>query len=291
VHRLGLSPLVILWLVAAAPAQTALAWKLRPGDAWLVEHQAIQAMTLQSKAKPLQQKSTVSLRTRWQVQGVKDGSASVRITVESMRSKSSTGAGKPETASKDDALWQHASFDVLVDPQGRLRELRGYDELLKKLAAGNEARLKVLRALKPAESFQALLQEALGPLSPEPVAPDHRWIHESAETMGLFGTFRHKTEFTYVGVKDGLHRADSKITTTFQSPRYAIENDVFRVLKGEVSKGETTGHFLFDAAAGRMVHVERQGKLHGELTLETFGMPQRLRFESDSSLTIRVTPK
>jgi hypothetical protein len=283
-----LSLILAATLASPVDAQTTLAWRFRAGDSFRIEHCVVQSMTLATKSKPLTQKSTVLLETRWQVKGVKDHLARVQVTVETMASKSSTDDGAAEAAAKDDRLWLGAVLEIDVDDQGRLRELRGYDELLKKLAQGDASRLKILRALKPAAELQALFQEALGPLPDQPVKIGDRWSREATEAMNLFGTFAHVTEFRYAGPKESLHRVDTKTATTFKNPRYAIENDVFRVLKGEVTTDEGSGHFLFDADRGRMQSVERQGKLAGELTLETLGRAQRVRFASESRTTIRV---
>lgn len=272
-----------------AHGQTTLAWQLQPGASFRVHHRVVQAMTLEGKAaKPLAQKSATMLETHWRVREVKDQVAIVTVTVEVLSSKSNVGDGKDEAASKDDALWRGAVFEVEVHQHGRLRNLRGYEELLKKLANGDASRLKVLRALKPAGALEALFQDALGPLADRAVTPGDRWSHRSVEAMNLFGAFEHTSEFSYRGVQDKLHKVDSKRQTTFKNPRYAIENDVFRVLKGVVQTDDSTGHFLFDGARGRMVRVERQSTLRGELTLETLGTVQRVPFASEERLTVRV---
>src|SRR5687767_1041030 len=215
---------------APASAQTTLAWKFAKGDHFAVEQHILQATALEIKNRPLQQKSDLTLRTRWRVTSVDKDTAKLTVAVESMTSKVSTGDDKTVMPSKDDEHWRGSGFTLTVDAQGKLRELKGHDELLRKLAGDNPQRLKVLTALKPAESFQALFQDVLGPLPAKPVSRGDRWQHSAIETMSVFGSLVQSTEFTY----REKGRVESVTKTSYQAPRYAIENDVFRITKGKV---------------------------------------------------------
>jgi hypothetical protein len=279
---------IITWMPSAALAQTTLAWKFRPGDAFHVEQHTTQIMTLEAKNKPFYQKSTIDVKTAWKVRELDKDSALIVVTVEQMATKATAGEAKTEVTGKDDNLWHGAEVIVKVDGAGRILSLEGYDAIVKKLAGSNLSRLKVLRALKPKESFQAQLQNVLGPLPQKPVVKGDRWTHETRDVPTVFGGFAIFAEWTYQGENNGLHEARAKVKTTYQNPRYAIENDVFRVLKGEVSADEGTAELLFDAARSRSVRGEQRNKTRGELTLETLGTPQRVRFESETHATFVV---
>jgi hypothetical protein len=283
---------IALGLVAAtaasAPAQTTIAWKLKAGDKWAVEHQLVQAMALEAKNKPFQQKSVQTLATRWHVKEQRGDRYVIGVVVESMVSKTTTGDDKAVVESKDDAKWAGAEFVLTVDAQGRLHDVQGRDELLAKLAGGNPQLLKVWHALKPPETFHALFQDVLGPLPAKPVRPGERWSHTTKEAINLFGTFQFDTEFTFDGVKGGLEYVKTTTKTTYQGPRYAVENDVFRVLKGAIKTDDGAGYLLFDAGRGRMTHVERVSKTTGEVTLEVAGQRQMVGFTSDNRVSILI---
>src|SRR5262245_74516 len=149
-----------LALATPAAGQTALAWKFVKGDSFSVEQRVSQATALEIKNKPFRQKSTLTLGSRWHVKDVDKDAATLTVAVESMASTVSTG-DKAAAASKDDELWRGCEFTLIVDPQGRVRELKGHEELLKKLAGDDAQRLKLLSALKPPESTQALFQDVL----------------------------------------------------------------------------------------------------------------------------------
>ena len=278
----------ILVTAAPAPAQTALVWKFRSGDTFSVEQQIVQSTALEAMHKPFQQKNVMTLKTRWQVKEWQDDRVTLVVSVTSMDSKTFAGDGKTAVPSKDDDKWLGAEFTLTVDARGRLHALQGHEELLKQLAGNSPQLLKVLTALKPPESFQALFQNVLGPLADKPVAAGDRWQHDAVDAMSIFGSFQQATTFRYRGVEEGLHAIDSVTKTTYKAPRYAIENDVFRVLKGEVTADDGKGTLLFDLAAGRMRRVERSAKVQGDLTLETLAGQQRVRFTSATTLHVKV---
>ena len=124
---------IVLLLAGVAPAtaQTTLAWKFRAGDTFDVEQRILQTTSLETKNKPFKQKSEMSLQTRWQVKDVDKESAKVLVTVGALVSKTYAGDNKTGLASKEDELWRGAEFSLTVDAQGRLRELKGHEELLK----------------------------------------------------------------------------------------------------------------------------------------------------------------
>jgi hypothetical protein len=271
--------------VSATPAagQTVLAWKFVKGDSFAVEQRVSQATALEIKNKPFRQKSTLTLRSRWHVKEVDKDAATLTVAVESMASAVSTG-DKAAAASKDDELWRGCEFTLLVDPQGQVRELKGHDTLLKKLAGEDGQRLKLLTALKPPESTQTLLQDVLGPLPAKPATPGDRWQHSATESMSVFGSFVHATEFIYRGDE----RIETLIKTAYKAPRYAIENDVFRITKGEVKAGDGKGEVAFDGARGRMRRVHKSINVRGELTLETLTGLERVAFTSATDVRIEV---
>src|SRR5262245_46091492 len=259
-----------------APAQTTLAWNFRAGESFHVEQHVIQSTALELKNKPLQQRSDWKMLSRWQVKEAAAESAKLLVTVESLASKSFTGDAKEGVPSKEDELWSGAEFSLTVDPHGRVRALQGHEALLKKLAGDSPQRLKILTALKPPEYFQALFQDVLGPLPDRPVEQGGSWQSSAADTMSIFGTLLQTTEFTYQGPRDGLHAIDSSTKTTYKAPRYAIENDVFRITKGEVKADEGKGSLFFDAAQGRVRRVQKTINVRGELTMDTLTGMQRI---------------
>lgn len=289
--RVGMPLIVVMVYVGGAgplQAQTSLSWKFTTGDAFAVEQHISQATGLEAKNKPFQQKSTLTLKTHWQVGETSKEAIRLTVTVDSLASKISTGDGKQSVSSKEDELWKDAVFTLTADTTGKLREVQGHEQLLKKLAGGDPQRLKVLAALKPPEYFRALFQDVLGPLPAEPVKVGDRWRHASVEPMSIFGSLEQMTEFTYQGNRDGAHLVGTSTTSVYKAPRYAIENDVVRVLKGEVKVDEGKGELFFDTGLGRMRRVQKTLRLHGDLTLETLGGAQRVSFTSDSEMRIVV---
>ena len=283
--------ILLISLFASAgpsPAQTSLAWKFRSGDTFHVEQHVLQATALEIENKPLRQKSDWKMTSRWQVKQDARESATLLVTVGSLTSKTFTGDAKVGISAREDELWTGAEFTLTVDPQGRVRAVQGHEALLKKLAGDSPERLKILTALKPPDYFQALFQDVLGPLPDRPVEPGDRWQTSAADTMSIFGTLVQTTEFTYQGPRDGLHTIDSATTSAYKAPRYAIENDVFRITKGQVKVESGKGHFLFDAAQGRVRRVQKSINLRGELTMDTLSGTQRIEFTMGTEMKIEI---
>jgi hypothetical protein len=269
-------------------AQTTLAWKFRAGDSFTVHQEIRQRTALEAKNKPFRQNSIFALQTRWHVKETDKGVTRIAVVVERCQSTVSTGDGKASVPSADDDKWRGAEFQLTVTAQGTVKDAKGREELLNKLAGGDPQRLKIVGALKPPESFQALFQEVLGPLPAKPAVHGDRWQHTAVEAMSIFGSFLQTTDFIYEGTQDGQESIRTVTKSVYQAPRYAVENDVIRVLKGEVQTNEAKGSLVFDADRGRMQQVRKSIQLRGDLTLETLNGTQRVTFTNATEMKIDV---
>ncbi|MCS7044804.1 MAG: hypothetical protein NZO58_00455 [Gemmataceae bacterium] len=284
--RWAIVPLFCCGSAPAVSAQEALAWRFVAGDSFEVAYCVEQTTALETKMKPFDQKTVLDLRSRWHVKASDNEAATLVITVVSLATKTTSGDGKAALPAKDDALWSGAEYTLRVDAAGRIKQLQGHDAVLRKLAGDSPQRWKILNALKPAETMQALWQTALGPL-PDP-AGAARWRHLSQDTMSIFGTFEHDTEFSRGTCREGVCLITGVVKTVYKAPRYALENDVFRVLKGQVAADEGKVEASFDAAKGRMSRVQRWQNLRGDLTIETLTGPQRVTFSSSTRTQIEL---
>ena len=270
-----------LCFVSSAPAQNALAWKFETGLVFQAERTATQKETVELTGKVFTQQR----RSVWHVRlDVKDKRADHFVVVATLTKVEQQLTGEAEKLdAKLSEKMQGSVFSLQVTPQGRIIQLRGYEDFLKRLAGHDKAQLKALRTTFSEESLKDALADLFGPLPDK----EKSWQREYVEPIPHFGALRSTAKYEHVGTEQGRDVIDYTIQTRYEIPK-ADRAGLFRIVKGTISADQARGSITFDKAAGFLVEHERTMLLRGTLTIETMDRQQPIEFRSENAVRIRM---
>lgn len=278
-----LASALVLISANVAPAQTALAWKLKKGDLLEAERSAVhrQAVTVNGKPAFSQERHSI-----WQVRlEVKEANAEgfrIAATLTKVEHQNAD-AGLAEKL-------QGSTFTILVTPSGKITELRGYEQWLGKVAGNEKQRIKELRESCAENTLKEAFSGLFGPLPEKPVDVGDLWERDSIEEMPHFGRLCIKERCRFERAEMGR----AFISMTMQT-RYELPKDVgavlFRIAKGSIDGEKAEGRLVFDQQRGMLLEQNRSIRLTGKLTVETKDRQAEMGFSSFSEIKIRINTR
>jgi hypothetical protein len=257
---------LLLALVPAASAQTALEWKFKEGDKFFIEAvtETKQTVTV-SGMSAATSSSTYTTVSQFVVKKADAGSYTLDQTIEGIQVKSGK-ADDPTVgvASRHANLLKGAKFTFTINAAGKITSnLDGYDDFVRRQSGGNDKAEKRVREFLPEDVLKDELSAIFAVLPSKAVNTKDTW--KRTETVVLpWGKLTGESTYTYEGKdKDG-----EKIEVT-QKWSYALPeattSDV-KVTKGKVEVSDATGTIVVDPAAGRLVSHKEKRHLTGQLT-------------------------
>src|SRR5581483_35165 len=186
--RLGLVGLLAL---AAAPAgaQTTLAWKLAPGEAFDMERGATQEQSVEVRGKAFRQQAESTWRVHLDVVSADGDTRVVRATLKEVQHRLKGSAGAVTEHHLADKL-QGRQFTLKVSPRGQVLSLDGYADFVEQAAEKQAERARALRAYLPEDALRAALADLFGPLPEAEVRRGATWRHVVREPVPQFGALR-----------------------------------------------------------------------------------------------------
>ncbi len=282
-------------LVPAAAAQVKLEWKLEAGQKFFLEERTTARQTLKALGDDLKESLDQTRVTRFTVlKKNADGGYLLEQKIVSVRINGAGGQLKAKAKLLTDM--EGATFKVTLGPRMQVTKIEGYDALIKKMQK-NEQIGKMLQALMPEESLTRATEALFHFLPDKEVAKGGEWSEEQVRPLGLLGTLKLETGYTYegtekVGGKDAAVIKAAVLKSSF-SPRGATGGLPFQVTKGDIQadrdKCKTT--LYFDATAGRLVKSERTLVLTGTLTVSVMGNTIAMDLQHDETVSSKLLDK
>ncbi len=280
--RHGLSVFLILLLPGLVSAQVTLAWKLVPGDRFVLDETVQARQTIKVMNTETRQDLDQVRRSRISVlKKSPDGSLVLEQKIESV--KVQHGGDGPDANTKVLKQLEGASFWYHLDPKGNIKRVEGYDALVKQLAKDNRADAKLIRAVLTEESFKRGVETWLGFAPREAVDKGKTWQSKSSLPLGPLGAMALDKTCTLADFD--LETQLAKITLTgrgsYQPP--PEDNDrPFKTGPGQVRLLKYDGTISFNAAKGRLVQLEIRLSLEGRFAA--------LEISQAQTLTIKCGP-
>lgn len=283
---LWLAILVVAAIGGPARAQVALAWKFQEGESYLIENVEKTSQNLEFMGKTVKQESTVTTRSRFTVKHKTAKETVLTIKIEDITSRSTAPAGGKDLDKDVAGKMKGAVFTVTLNPAYKIVKLEGFEELIKKIADGDEEVEKLVRARMTEETLKRSLEEPYQFLPHKPVAKGDTWKQNAVVPLGAFGSFKVVKTFTYAGKVAGGDNISFTSAMTYTSP--SGDGAVIKITKGNLKAEDGKGTFLFDADKGRLVRGDNHIAIRGNLTVEFMDQQQSMSLIVDVSNSIRI---
>ncbi|MBM4073536.1 MAG: hypothetical protein FJ271_32135 [Planctomycetes bacterium] len=278
-----------------ASAQISLAWKFREGESLLIENveKTRQVLTLKKNGKRKEEihksGSTVTTRSRFTVKQKTAKETVLTIKIEDIATRSTAAEGGKDLDKDVAGKMKGAVFIVTLDPSYKITKLEGFEELIKKIAGGNEEIEKLVRARMTEETLKKSLEEPYQFLPGKPVAKGDSWKQNAVVPLGLFGSFKVIKTFTYKGKEAAGELIAFTSAMTYSPP--TGEGGLLKIVKADLKGEDGAGTFLFDNDKGRLVRGDNHVAIRGSLVVEIMEELQPIDLEVEVTNSIRVLTK
>ncbi len=226
---------LVFMSAGVARGQTALAWKLEPGESFRAERVTGQEQTVEVNGKTFRQSAAGTWVVAVDVLRRESAGYAVRLTLERVQHRVTGTVGKDGFDHKMIERLQGRQFPATVAPHGKVVALGGYPDLVKSLGDDQPERVKALRTALPEAALREAFADLFGPLPEKAVRPGDTWRRTVTDPVPHFGALKSTWNFTDEGPGRDGHRIAYAVTTAYRPPEE--ESPVFRVVKGEL-KGE-----------------------------------------------------
>jgi Family of unknown function (DUF6263) len=261
----------LLLAASTAQAQTLLRWKLKAGDAFVVDIEQQTESQVAFSGKSATSKINLGMRLRWQVSTADETAITVKQTIERLNASltAPTGSAEYDSATKSrpvglakelgEALQPlvGAEIDVVLTPRGEVTSTRPANAAAQALFVAAEKSADPSGATRSAVQ-QAVLHSIL-PLPEQEVSSGDSWTTKQ-DISTPAGPLQHETAYTLQKIIERGERPLCQIASLSKLPSSSQSGG--RALR--IKSHEQTGTILFSADEGRAVEAEQAQKLSTE---------------------------
>jgi hypothetical protein len=182
-----------------------------------------------------------------------------------------------------------SEYRVIVSPQGRVAEVKGYHELVADLLKDNPFAAQLVGG----DNATAVMmeQDTFAILSDRPVSVGDQWEVPFEFELGKLGKVKAKTIYTFEGPDKVGNRKTVRIASTGEMTMEMNIDQGGTKVTGTLTSSSSTGTVQFDPEAGRVVSIKNTSSVGGMLTVEAGGMTIPVDNQQDQTHTYELLEK
>ncbi|HQR09169.1 MAG TPA: DUF6263 family protein [Gemmatales bacterium] len=285
---------MLFLLLLLTPLQTDgvnLRWQFKQGDTFNQESRSQLNQTVKVGDKEFKQDLVHTTLVKYTVSEVTPMGITLEQQIESMKATAPDGQPSPGNNAVLNQL-QGAILKAKLSPDLQVKELEGYDELLKRLAGDDPSIQRVAKALLSEEQLKNAISHSLGFVPQKATSPGATWNREMTIALGPLGSVRIGQAFKFEGMEsvDGVSLAKITFqpTVAYSAPKPDASNPELSITQGNIKLKEGSGVVYFDPAAGRLHHSTLKLTLTGDLTAKISGKEIPLTFDQTQTIDVRM---
>jgi hypothetical protein len=273
-RRAVLAAVVLSALAGRASAQVQLEWKFKAGDKFYLEQRVVTESSTTIFGMKQAEKQNQQIILSFVVKSADANGYVLEQRIESWRIKSSKDMPGAEGAADKllAGIFKDVVFVVRISRSGKLLGMEGYEQMMKNLnnLAGPQdvAAFKNIVSEGLMRSWAALTFDIL---PTKAVKQGEQWRKELDVPIPALGGIVIGTDYTLEEPGKAGHLITFKDKIAFKVGKNEIAPGV-KLVKFALSKDQSSGKMIFDAARGRLVELERSVPLTGTATFSAQGM-------------------
>lgn len=285
---------MLLFLLFLLPLQgdaVPLRWQFKQGDVFQQETISKINQVVKANQQEFKQDLVHTTLVKYTINAVGPDGITLEQQIESMKATTPDGSPSPGNNAVLNQL-QGTILKAKLSPELQVKEIEGYDDLLKRLAGDDPSIRRVAQALLSEEQLKNAVQHSLGFVPQNTAAPGATWKREMSISLGPLGSVRISQSFKFEGMEkiDGVSLAKISFqpTVNYTPPKPEAANPELSITQGTIQLKQGSGTVYFDPAAGRLHHSTLKLELTGEMTARLNGKDVPLRFEQTQSVEVRM---
>lgn len=182
-----------------------------------------------------------------------------------------------------------APYTLVLNGKGELTAVEGVDQIVAKAPADAADLVRAEYSLEKLK--REVAQEAL-PLPDKPVNKGDRWQRTEVQDIGAGQTLTLDTFYEYAGTVEKDGKTFDKVNIFVNGVKYAQADGALngvKVVRSDLQVAGSSGHYLFDRAAGRVTERATNTRITGGMTMDINGM--ELPATLDLTLDIHTVKK
>jgi hypothetical protein len=231
-----------------------------------------------------------------------DGAWLIRLRIVHMRFSIDIGGNKIEYDSRQDAPRSpttdffeaivNAEFTAVVQPNGGVGDLRGREELLKKLAAARavpSAHPNSMKSVLTEESLKKMFAPLGIYLPGSPVRRGDSWSQKENLDFGPIGRYQRANKYTFQARAGSVCEIRVGSTLTYTPPSKEDAGGLgFTVKNAKLQSTSSEGNIFFDTEKGRLKEAEQTMHLAGSLRIDVGGTETDVELDQTQSVGLRT---
>lgn len=284
--------LLFLLLLLASAENHSLKWKFAKGDEFVMETVSQLKQTVKVNQQDIKQDLSHITRIKYRVTDLgADGVIALDQEVESMKAANPDGSPSAGNNAVLNQL-QGSVLKVKLQPDLKVKEMEGYEEIIKRLAGDDPSLRRVVQSLLSEEQLKQAIQHSLGFVPQKDVAVGETWNRELHLNLGPLGSVRTVLSFKLAGkaTVDGkeLIKIEYLPTMQYSPPAADASNPELAILQGSISLKDGKGVAYFDVQAGRLHSSNLTLQLTGNMKAKLSGKEIPLTFEQTQTIEVRI---
>jgi hypothetical protein len=228
--------------VAPVRGQTTLAWDLKKDATFYVMTVSTCEQNLDALEKQARQKLVQATNLAIKVLDKTADQAVLQVTID----ETSIAPRGEEVVNRFGGLIKGTSFKVTLGPNMQVKQLDGYQDLVKKLAGDDAEARRSVEALLSEEALRKSLTQVFTTLPAKPMTRGETWKQETTETVAPLGTAKRTTVYKYEGKGKLGDRSDFDVisftgTAALSADKAPAVPTRFQVVKADLKADDVKG--------------------------------------------------
>lgn len=186
-----------------------------------------------------------------------------------------------------------AEFTLTISADGRVTDIKGKDEFVKKLVQVNPQMEPLLKQILSDDALKQMADPAFAVVPDKPKKKGESWERKSTLNIGPIGSYDNTYKYTLEGTDEkDKNLAKIKVQTTLKyipPVDTATQQLPFKVKNAKLETKDATGEVIFDIAKGRVVSSKMSQNLSGTLSIDVGGMTTDVELTQSQTTTVKTT--
>jgi hypothetical protein len=185
-----------------------------------------------------------------------------------------------------------ATFTVTLDPvKNKVTDIKGRDELVKKLVAANAQMKPLLEQILSLEALKEMAEPTFNVVPDKEVKKGDQWKRETSLEMGPIGKYKNTYTYTYDGPEGKLEKIKVDTVLDYKAPGDAAGQGglPFKIKSADLKSKNASGVILFNPEKGRVDKSSMKLELTGKLTIEIGGQSTTVELSQTQESTVDTT--
>ena len=278
----------LVLLASSAQAQVPLKWKFNEGEKFFAEEKSNVKQTTTVQGMVTDKHEIQTTICSFEIQKVTAEQVVLVQTIEDFKVQLLKGNAPP---GDDDVIrkLKGSRFTITLNKAGQITDFQGYDDLVAKLAGGNQEVARIFRSMLPKESLQKIAENTFIWTPPGLVDKGDNWRRETSLNLGPIGSMKARHKYTYMGRENGLDIIHTLSDLSYSPAKVGGDANLpFKIVRGTMKADVAKGSIQFDPKLGRPTLQSNEVVLRGTLTVEAMGMEVDVDMLMEQKTTTRL---